>query len=165
MATSCTTPDTRAVGTRPYSSETTYSTLHNKNPLFANFPADPSLQSNSPAVGAAVTLTAVASSDSGSGTSLVVNDARFFQPGWAGTQGDWIRVGSSTAQITAINYPTNTLTLSNSIARSAGAPVNLYKNSTGAVVLSGSAASIGAYQAGGGVVGTPAAPSNLRIVP
>ena len=148
----------------PYSSEATYATLRNKNPLFANYPADPSLQAGSPAINAGVALTAVSSSDSGSGTSLVVNDARFFQPGWAGTQGDWVRVAASaTAQIASINYSTNTLTLTSAITRSAGSPVYLYKNSAGVVVLPGSLPTIGAVPAAGSV-GTPSAPTNLRIV-
>jgi hypothetical protein len=151
----------------PYSSEPTYASLHNKDPLFANFPTDGSLLSTSPALSGGVALTAVSSTDAGSGTSLVVNDARFFQPGWAGTQGDSIRVGSSTtAQITSINYATNTLTLSTAISRSAGSPVYLYKNSAGTVVLPGSLPAIGAYSGAGGVViSTPTAPTNVRIVP
>jgi len=108
----------------PYSTEATYNALRNLNPLFANYPNDASLLPSSPAKAAGVRLTTVASGDSGTGTSLKVADARFFQPGWAGTQGDWIRVGAlSTAQIRAIDYSTNMLTLASSIGRSVGDPV------------------------------------------
>ena len=131
----------------PYSGETTYSALHNKNTVFANYPTDGTLQPTSPAIGAGVALTTVAAGDAGSGTSLIVHNAHGLQPGWAGTQGDWIRVGSTnTVQITAINYTTNTLTLASSISRSSGDPVYLYKNSNGQIVLFGSAPDIGAYQ-------------------
>ena len=129
-----------------YSSEATYNTLKNQDPLFANYPTDDSLQSGSPAKGAGVALTTVAAGDSGSGTSLVVTNAHGFQPGWAGTQGDWIRIGASaTAQITAINYLTNTITLASAIGRNAGNPVYLYKDSNGNVVLNGANPDIGAH--------------------
>jgi hypothetical protein len=149
----------------PYSQEATYAALHSRNPLFANYPTDASLQAGSPAINAGAALTAVAATDSGSGASIIVNDARFFQPGWATTQGDWIRVGASTtAQIGSINYATNTLTLTSAIARSAGEPVYLYKNSSGTVVLLGSLPTVGAFQAAGGGV-PPTIPTGLKIVP
>ncbi len=131
----------------PYSTEATYSSLQSKNPLFANYPTDGTLQSGSPAKGAAVALTTVASSDTGSGTSLILNDARFFQPGWAGTQGDTIRIGAgTTAQITQVNYSTNTVTLASSITRTSGQPVYLFKDSNGrALINEGSNLDIGAY--------------------
>ena len=142
----------------PYSGEATYNTMRNKNPLFANYPTDASLQPSSPAKEAGVPLTTVASGDSGSGTSLKVADSRFFQPGWAGTQGDWIRVGaSSTAQITSINYSTNMLTLANSLGRSVGDPVYLYKDSTSKVVLTGTLPDLGSYTGAG-----PLPPGNLQ---
>jgi hypothetical protein len=143
----------------PYAGETTYPGLHSQNPLFANYPADASLQSSSPAKGGGVPLTTIASGDSGSGTSLVVADARFFQPGWAGTQGDWIRIGaSSTVQITAINYSNNTITLASSIGRSKGDPVYLYKDSNGDTVLNGANPDVGGYLA----VGSNPPPQNLQ---
>jgi hypothetical protein len=143
----------------PYSAEATYAALHSKNPKFANYPADDSLQASSPAIGAAVALTTVAAGDSGSGTTLIVKDARFFQPGWAGTNADWIRVGASTTvQISTINYTTNTITLVNGISRSVGAGVYLYKNSSGAVVLNNATPDVGAYQSG------IAPPTNLTVV-
>ena len=147
----------------PYSGEATYSALQNKDPKFANYPADGTLQTGSPAIGAAAALTTVATGDPGSGTSLVVGDARFFQSGWAGTQGDWIRVGaSSTVQISSINYSTNTITLANGVNRTSGNPVCLYKDSSGKVVLNGANPEIGAYPYQSGVVaGGPTPPTNL----
>jgi hypothetical protein len=148
----------------PYTSEPTYAALHSKNPLFANYPTDATLQATSPAINAGVALTDVSSADSGSGTSLVVNDARYFQPGWAGTQGDWIRVGTSTTvQIASVNYATNTLTLATAIARSPGTAVYLYKNSAGTVVLLGSLPTVGAAPFSS--TKPPSAPTNVRIVP
>src|SRR6267154_1375241 len=162
---------TRYSGTwrSPYSGETTYAALHNKNPLFANYPTDASLQAGSPAIGAGVALTAVAAGDSGSGTTLVVNNAHVFQPGWAGVLADWIRVGSSTAsptvQIASINYNTNTITLVSSISRSAGSPIYLYKNSKGTVVLNNNNPDVGAYQTGTQAQGPPPnAPSSLQAI-
>ncbi|MDT8071001.1 MAG: hypothetical protein ROO76_22810 [Terriglobia bacterium] len=150
----------------PYSTEATYNTLKNQNPDFANYPTDASLQTGSPAIEAGVALTTV-SSGCGS-SSLVVTDARFFQPGWgpdnAKVQADRVRVGSSaTAQITSINYSTSTLTLASSISCSAGDPVWLYSNSTGTQVLSGAAPNIGSSFGSGssGSGSSPAPPLGL----
>ncbi|HZQ21083.1 MAG TPA: hypothetical protein VFA90_20595 [Terriglobales bacterium] len=131
-----------------------------------------SLQSGSPAAGAGTYLTTVASSDSGSGTSLVVSDANFFQDGSGipGVNADCIAVGSTTTHvcISSVNYQTNTLTLTSSITRAAGAPVWLYSDSTGRTVLNGSAPNIGASvtsSGGGGSGGTPpAAPTGLAAI-
>jgi hypothetical protein len=111
------------------------------------------LQSGSPAISAGTYLTSVAAGDSGSGASLVVNDATYFQDGYGLVNADWIRVGASTvAQIASIDYATNTITLAGGVSRSVGDSVYLYKNSIGTVVLNGALPDIGAYQysAGGG---------------
>jgi uncharacterized protein YdeI (BOF family) len=149
----------------PYSSEGTYNTLKNQNPLFASYPTSGTLQSGSPAINAGVALTTVAAGDTGTGTALIVTDARFFQPGWAGTQADWIRVGASTtAQIASIDYTTNTLTLTGSISRSVGNAVYLYKDSSGNIKLNGTLPDVGAYEfAASGDTTPPTAPTNLRI--
>jgi len=119
------------------------------DPLFMNYSANNfNLQSSSPAIGAGTYLTTVASGDSGSGTSLVVNDAAYFQDGSGitGVQADCISVtvASKHVCVTAVNYSTNTLTLVSGILRSAGDPVWLYSDSTGRTVLIGSAPNIGA---------------------
>lgn len=151
------------------------------NPLFINAsktsPTDKTdstipnlnLQSNSPAINQGGSLTTVAASDTGSGTSLKVNDARYFQDGTyapPGTvQADWIAVGtvSNFVQISSINYSTNTITLANSISRGSSNPVWLYKKSDGKQVLYGSAPDGGAYEFLPTEV--PSAPRNLRIIP
>jgi hypothetical protein len=153
----------------PYSGEATYAALHNKNPLFLNFPADGTLLASSPAIGAGVALTTVAAGDSGSGNTLIVNNAHVFQPGWAGAQADWIRVGptttSPTIQIASINYNTNTITLVSAISRSVGSPVYLYKNSKGTVVLNNNNPDVGAYQFGTQAQGPPPnPPGNLQAI-
>ncbi len=135
----------------------------NHDPLFVNPTDNFELQAGSPAIGAGTYLTTVASGDSGSGTSLIVNDAGFFQDGYgiSGVQADWVRVGTATkVQIASINYTTNTITLASAISRSPGNPVYLYKNSNGTTVLSGSAPDIGAVPSG-----APAPPTNLTAVP
>lgn len=108
----------------------------NQTPTFVSG-TDFHLQAASPARQAGSPLTTVALGDSGSGTALVLADAHFFQPGWAGVSADWIAVGNirNSVQISSINYATNTITLAGPIARSPGQPVWLYKNSSGAIVL------------------------------
>jgi len=117
------------------------------------------LQSGSPAINGGVALTTVHSDDTGSGTSLVLADALYFQAGSAAAtapmgsslsnvQGDWIAVGTvgNVTQITDINYSTNTATISPAITRSDGDSVWLYKKSDGVQVLYGSAPDYGAYE-------------------
>jgi hypothetical protein len=117
----------------------------NQDPLFV--PGALRLQGGSPARGAGSFLTAVATADSGSGTSLVVDDAAFFQDGYGIVNSDWIRIGSTTtAQIASIDYGTNTITLAAGITRNDGDPVYLFKNSSGVpVLLDGQAPDIGAF--------------------
>ena len=149
----------------------------NANPMFVNYvgPANPSndyhLQAGSPAIAAGTHLTTVASGDSGSGTSLVVNDASYYQDGYglsnpySTVQGDCIAIGTASNHVcvTAVNYTTNTLTLASSISRSKGQGVYLYSKSDGVQVLTGSAPDLGARPFGGG--GTaPAPPTNLAAV-
>jgi hypothetical protein len=133
----------------------------NKNPSFINPASNFTLQSGSPAFRVGTYLTTVASGDKGSGTSLVVTDAGFFQDGSGIINADWIRVGpTNTVQIASIDYATNTITLTNTITRSANDPVYLYKDSNGNVVLFGTAPDIGAYQGPG-----PTPPAGLTAIP
>lgn len=128
----------------PYSSEATYASLHNANPLLANYPTDDSLQASSPAIGAGVALTTASSSGSSS-TALTAANAHGFQPGWAGTNADWIRIGASaTVQISAINYSTNVITLATPQTWSNGDSIYLYKDSSGNVKLNGAKPNVGA---------------------
>jgi hypothetical protein len=122
-------------------------TTHNTEPDF-------NLQSQSPAIDGGNYLTQANGSASNS-TTLIVDDAKYFQPGWgngagggASVQADCIAIGkvSNTAQISSINYDTKTITLASPMTWSTGAPVWLYKNSSGQVVLRGSAPDCGAHE-------------------
>jgi len=108
------------------------------------------LETGSPAIDAGGALTHVSTADPGLGFDLIVDDAGMFQDGWAGTSPDWIAVGTvgNVAQITSINLITNTLTLATPLARSAGQPVFLFKDSSGRQVFYGAAPDIGAYEYG-----------------
>ena len=129
----------------PVNSET-YVRL-NQNPLFADSQSL-TLQSSSPAIDAGRPLTSVSPSDSGSGTTLYVNESGYFQNGWAGTSADWIAVGNSgnVAQIASIDYSSNVITLTGAISRNVGDSVWLFKNSKGEQVLYGNSSDIGAYE-------------------
>jgi hypothetical protein len=134
------------------------------DPLFVNPNGDWSLQQGSPALNAGTYLTTVASNDSGSGTSLIVNDVGYFQAfGIPGVTADCIAVTSTTNHvcITAVNYQTNTLTLASSITRTQGDSVWLYSDSTGRQVLFGTAPNIGATFG----PSSPAAPTGLQAFP
>ena len=92
----------------------------------------------------------------GSGTSsttLIVDDALYFQDGSRGSslsniQADWIAIGtvSNTVQISSINYSTNTITLTSPMTWSDNASIWVYKDSAGRIVLRGSAPDVGAYE-------------------
>ena len=106
----------------------------NKDPLFTGYTSgDFTLKSNSPAKDAGGALTKVSASDFGGGTRLTVDDAGFFQDGWAGVAPDWIAVGTSgnAAHIASIDYANNIITLASPLSRGSGDPVWLYKDSSG----------------------------------
>jgi hypothetical protein len=151
------------------------------NPLFVNAsitaPADTNdatwpdftLRSGSPAIDAAGALTTVAVADTGSGTSLIVSDASYFQDGRYGppgvVQADWIAVGSISTVVQIASISGNTITLAQSVARADNAPVWLYRKSDGVRVLNGSSPDAGAFESGGTSTPPPTAPTNLRIIP
>ncbi len=119
------------------------------NPQFVNYAGnDFRLANGSPALNGGTYLATVAAGDIGSGTSLVVNDASFFQDGSgiAGVNADCISVRTvgTHACIMAVNYSTNTLTMASGFTRSAGDHVWLYSDSTGRQVLIGGAPNMGA---------------------
>ena len=99
-------------------------------------------------------LTRVSTSDAGSGTAFVVDDAGMFQTGWAGVDSDWISVGvpANYSKISSINYETNTIHLSSSLSRKPGDSVWLFKDSSGRQVLFGTAPDIGANEVNSGSV-------------
>jgi len=145
----------------PYSSEATYATLKNVDPNFANYPTDATLSAGSGAIGTGVALTTVASGDSGSGTSLVVNDAGFFQSYASSADCVSVTTVSNHVCITAIDYGTNTITLASGVSRSHGDSVWLYSDSTGRQVLFGTAPNVGAGFDPGS---QPAPPTGLAAV-
>ncbi len=115
---------------------------------------DLSLQPSSPAIDKGTYLTQANGSGSSS-TTLIVQDALYFQDGSWGSDlarsnlhADWIAIGAVTSvvQISSINYSTNTITLASPMTWSDNAPVWLYKKSDREVVLYGSAPDIGAYE-------------------
>jgi len=151
----------------------------NGNPLLVNPDiSDPTsltlpdlrLQSNSPAIDGGTHLTLAKGSGNNS-TTLVVDDALYFQDGTWGSslsniQADWIAIGSvdNVVQIKSINYSTNTITLKSPMSWSDRAKIWLYKKSDGERVLYGSAPDFGAYE----FIPTidkqsPIPPKNLRI--
>ena len=104
------------------------------DPQFVNAPQlpagyDPSwnfnVRATSPAIDAGQ-YAATAQSGGNNSTTLVVDDAYFFCDGFGITDGDLIKIGSTTAvRITGINYSTNTLTLAAPRTWSAGEGVHL----------------------------------------
>jgi hypothetical protein len=136
---------------------------------------DLSLQSNSPAINGGTYLAQAIGSGSNF-TSLSVNDAQYFQDGtWGASMArgvtffpDWIAVGNANnvAEITSIDYLTNTITLKSPISWSANDPVWLFKDSSGRQVLYGSAPDYGASEyAGGGSSDTtpPSPPTGVNV--
>jgi hypothetical protein len=74
-----------------------------------------------------VSLTTVSAGDSGSGTSLIVNDSTWFRdPRYVSNDGSicTLHCNGANRQYTAINYATNTITMSSGFARSSGLAVN-----------------------------------------
>ena len=109
------------------------------DPLFVDVASrDFRLRQDSPAIDAGGALTNTRSS--GSGTSIPVNDARYFTDGFGLQDGDLIRVGNDTVRVTAVNYNTNTLTVDANISWNNNDPVNYD--------YAGNGPDIGAYESG-----------------
>ena len=140
-----------------------------RDPTSVTLP-DLTLQPSSPAIDGGVHLTLARGSGSNS-TTLVVDDAMYFQDGTWGSDlargntffPDWIAVGSTAnvVQIDRIDYSTNTLILASPISWSDKAPIWLYRKSDGRVVLAGSGPDFGANEFG---VGAPLPPGSPRII-
>jgi parallel beta-helix repeat protein len=112
------------------------------NPVFNNVSAnDFTLQNTSGAIDHGTFLTTVTST-SGSGTSVVVGDARYFQDGYgiSGASGDTIMIGTDTVTVTDVNYTTNVITFTPSITWVQGEGVSY--------PYAGSKPDIGAYESG-----------------
>lgn len=129
---------------------------------------DLTLNVDSDAIDAGVSLAQVASIDTGSGVTLVVDDSRFFQDGWGmtdspfGVKADYIAVGTvtNTVLISSVSqsyspefdfYSGGTIILTQSITRSDGDDVWLVRGSSGITRLYGSAPDIGAEEFSSGV--------------
>jgi len=101
---------------------------------------DFTLQSSSPCIDAGGPLATTVSS--GSGTSLVVDNARYFTDGFGIIDGDMIQVGSnSPVRVVGVNYNSNTITLGGSISWNSGDAVNY--------AYSGNGPDIGAFEISG----------------
>jgi hypothetical protein len=134
---------------------------------------DLSLQSSSGAINKGSYLTQANGSGSNS-TTLVVDDALYFQDGTWGSDlarrvtlfSDWIAIGTvnNTVQISSVNYDANAITLVSPMTWPDNAPIWLYKKSDGSIVLHGSAPDYGAYeyQSDGDMI-PPAYPVNLIV--
>lgn len=130
---------------------------------------DLSLQASSPAIDGGTYLTQAKGAGTNS-TTLVVDDAAYFQDGTWGSDlargvtffADRIAIGTvtNTVEIRALNYATNTITLASPVTWSDRAPVWLYRKSDGAVVLVGSAPDFGASEFG---AATPRPPAAVQI--
>ena len=106
------------------------------------------LQADSPLIDAGTHLTEA--NGSNSGTSLQVDDAKYFCDGYGIVEADWIKIGSGEpVKTVSVNYDTNTIALAEPRSWNDNDPVHLYKDSMGNVVLGGSAPDIGAYEYGG----------------
>lgn len=108
-------------------------------------------------IDAGASLTATASA--GSGTTMTVQDASYFYDGFGipGESGDVIQIGpGQTAQVVAVNYAANTLTLSQALTWSAGQGVSLQ--------YGGNAPDMGAFESGATGTTAPRPPTNVRII-
>ena len=128
--------------------------------------ADFTLQSTSDAIDAGTWLTQVNDSEGGSGTSMVVDDSRYFYDGWGipGETADYIWVDNPSSadflvQISSIDYDTHTITLAGSKTWDDNAYVYLAYSST--VGIMGAGVDIGAYEYGASDMLSP--PSGLVI--
>ena len=93
------------------------------NPLFINpIGGDFSLSQQSPDVDSGSPLTQTTSA--GSGTSVTVEDARYFTDGYGLVPGDTIRVGAATAVVIKVDYTANTITVNQKISWKIGDSVS-----------------------------------------
>jgi parallel beta-helix repeat protein len=100
------------------------------NPQFTNPQGyDFTLNSNSPDIDSGIFLTQTDSA--GSGTNVVVKDARYFSDGKGLISGDTINIGLNIVTITAINYAGNSLIIDRSINWNKGDGVSFPYNGSG----------------------------------
>lgn len=131
-----------------------FENVYDASPGFRGYDTgDYALAANSRYIDAGAHLSQVARGDAGSGTSLKVEDARFFwgaegYPPWMGIRGDTIAIGtiSHTVEIASVDLRTNVVTLASSIVRSAGDRIWVIRDTAGTVRVRGSAPDIGALE-------------------
>ena len=136
-----------------------------QNPDFASAQlrsvVDFKLSPSSPAIDAGAYLTATTSS--GSGQTIPVQDANFFTDGFGVIPGDIVKIGTgNVAQVLAADYVNQTITVDKSISWSRGDQVSLNFN--------GAAPDVGAYEDGmdpgtlppDPMANRPAPPQNLQ---
>jgi hypothetical protein len=126
------------------------------------------LQASSRAVDGGTSLTQA--KGAGSGTTLVVRDAMYFQDGsWGSALArdvtffpDWIAIGTvrNVVRVKSLDYATNTIILATPMSWADNAAIWLYKKSDGAIVLAGAGPDLGASE-----LEDKIPPTNLRIVP
>jgi len=116
------------------------------------------LAANSPLLEAGLPLTVVAVEDSGSGTVLLVDDARYFQAAegfdsWHGVVPDRIAIGANpgdgsavVVEIASVDKEAGRLTLLEGVTRGPGDAVWLWSNSRGTPVIGGVRPDVGAFE-------------------
>lgn len=135
-----------------------YENVYDAAPGFRDYAGgDFRFEESSPYVDSGAPLTLVAAGDSGGGTTLLVEDARFFFaeaasfPSWMGVELEWIAVGTTiatatTAQLVSVDDATGTLLLDRPLSRSAGDSVWLWRDSTGREVIRGAGPDLGPFE-------------------
>jgi hypothetical protein len=126
------------------------------DPMDSSYP-DLHLRSGSPAIDAGTYLTRVVSAG-GSGSSIQVEDSRYFMDGWGIVAGDRIQLfgTSQKATVTAIDYATNTLTVDT--------PLTWKQHQGVSLVYEGAAPDAGAYETNEAApLKVPVPPQNLSI--
>lgn len=124
-----------------------------------------SLRATSGAINAGAALTQ-ASGAGNATTTLVVDDAMYFQDGSWGSDlaraagrmhADWIAIGTvgNVVEIASINYATNTITLATAATWADNASIWLARRSDGVTVLVGAAPDYGAHEYGAGTASAP----------
>lgn len=113
-----------------------------------------SLQGSSPVIDTGVPLTQATGAGSSS-TTLLVDDARYFQDGTWGSDlaridlhADWIAIGTvaNVVQVSAVDHEMGTIELAAPMTWEDGASVWLYRKSNGEIVLFGAAPEMGAHE-------------------
>jgi hypothetical protein len=131
-----------------------FANAYDANPGFRDYDGgDYRLSPGSAYIDTGAPLTHVAAGDAGSGTSLRVDDARFFwgaagYPSWMGIQGDTIAVGrlDRTVPVASVDVKANVLVLATAVPRSVGDAIWVIRDTAGIVRVKGSGPDVGAFE-------------------